>query len=244
MASPLRRCVHGQLPRPWEGRLRLRPAGDQGAVHRRPVRPPGGAGGLGPVADHRPAFGAHARRGRAPAPAQAVSAAVPGLAGGDLPLGGPGPPRQGKRVLAPFQGSRVANFRSVVREVAQSEVDRWQPGSELVLRERMRTLTFDVICRAVFGVYEPERVERLRSALAAVIDSSPFYLIFAPLRWKLGRWSPGSRFARRLAAADALIYEEIERRRSVSDLETRTDVLSLLLQARDEDGNAMSDAEL
>ena len=30
------------------------------------------------------------------------------------------------------------------------------------MRERMRTLTFEVICRAVFGVNEPERVERLR----------------------------------------------------------------------------------
>jgi cytochrome P450 len=161
-----------------------------------------------------------------------------------LTLDGPEHLRQRKLLLPPFQGSRVANFRSVVREVAQSEVDRWQPGSELVLRERMRTLTFDVICRAVFGVYEPERVERLRSALAAVIDSSPFYLIFAPLRWKLGRWSPGGRFARRLATADALIHEEIERRRAVPDLETRTDVLSLLLQARDEDGRAMTNDEL
>ncbi|HEX6713261.1 MAG TPA: cytochrome P450 [Thermoleophilaceae bacterium] len=152
--------------------------------------------------------------------------------------------RQRKLLLPPFQGSRVANFRSVVREVAQTEVDGWRPGQELVLRDRMRALTFDVICRAVFGVYEPERVERLRTALTAVIDSSPFYLIFAPLRWNLGRWSPGGVWRRRLAAANALIYGEIERRRAVPDLEDRTDVLSLLLQARDEDGNPMTDAEL
>jgi cytochrome P450 len=147
-------------------------------------------------------------------------------------------------LLPPFQGSRVANFRSVVREAAEREVDRWEPGSELVLRERMRALTFDVISRAVFGVHETERVERLRVALAALIDSNPLTLTFRLMRKDLGRWSPGGRFQRRLAAADALLYEEIERRRGEPDLEGRTDVLSLLMQARDEDGRPMTDAEL
>ena len=40
------------------------------------------------------------------------------------------------------------------------------------MRERMRALTFEVICRAVFGVAEPERVERLRAALLAVVDTA------------------------------------------------------------------------
>jgi cytochrome P450 len=161
-----------------------------------------------------------------------------------LVLDGPEHLRQRKLLLPPFQGSRVAGFRTVVREVAEREVDRWQPGSELVLRERMRALTFDVICHAVFGVTEPERVERLRVALSAVIDSSPLHLAIPPLRADLGPWSPGGRFKRRLAAADALLYEEIARRRAEHDLDERTDVLSLLMRARDEDGRAMTDAEL
>jgi cytochrome P450 len=41
-----------------------------------------------------------------------------------------------------------------------------------------------------------------------------------------------------------LLYEEIARRRCDEDLEERTDVLSLLLRARDEDGEPMTDAEL
>ncbi|MGG7377774.1 hypothetical protein ACQ7B2_03085, partial [Escherichia coli] len=71
-----------------------------------------------------------------------------------------------------FQGSRVAAFRTIISEVAEREVSRWEPGAELVLRDRMRALTFEVICRAVFGVTEPERVARLRKALVAVIDTS------------------------------------------------------------------------
>jgi len=152
--------------------------------------------------------------------------------------------RQRRLLLPPFQGSRVTAFREVIRDVAEREVARWRPGSELVLRERMRALTFEVICRAVFGVTEPERVEALRAKLGAVIDSSPLYMLSAALRRDLGPGSPGRRFQQRLRVADAALYEEIERRRGEPDLESRPDVLSLLLGARDEDGRGMSDSEL
>src|SRR6266576_399283 len=81
-----------------------------------------------------------------------------------LSLDGPEHLRQRKLLLPPFQGSRVAGFREVIREVAEREIAAWRPGARLVLRERMRALTFEVICRAVFGVTLPERVERLRAA--------------------------------------------------------------------------------
>jgi cytochrome P450 len=152
--------------------------------------------------------------------------------------------RQRKLLLPPFQGSHVSAFREVIREVAERELERWHAGAELVLRERMRALTFEVICRAVFGVTEEQRVAVLRERLAAVIDSSPVFMLTPLARTDLGPLSPGGRFARRLRAADEVLYEEIARRRSEPDLESRSDVLSLLLRARDEDGRAMTDAEL
>jgi len=161
-----------------------------------------------------------------------------------LVLDGPEHLRQRKLLLPPFQGSRVAAFREVIRDVAEREIASWRPGVQLVLRERMRALTFDVICRAVFGVSEPDRVERLRERLVAVIDSSPLFMVSRAARADLGPLSPGGRFARRLRAADAALLEEIERRRHEPDLEERSDVLSLLLCARDEHGQAMTDAEL
>jgi cytochrome P450 len=161
-----------------------------------------------------------------------------------LVLDGPEHLRQRKLLLPPFQGSRVADFREVIRDVAEREVAGWSAGTRLVLRERMRSLTFEVICRAVFGVTEPERVERLRTRLGAVIDSSPIFMIASAARADLGPLSPGGRFARRLRAADAALYEEIERRRHEPDLQERSDVLSLLLRARDEQGREMTAAEL
>ncbi|HEX8645384.1 MAG TPA: cytochrome P450 [Thermoleophilaceae bacterium] len=152
--------------------------------------------------------------------------------------------RQRKLLLPPFQGSRVAGFRATIREVAEREVAGWRPGDGLVMRDRMRALTFEVICRAVFGVTEPARVDRLRRALSAVLDTGSILLAIPLVRTDVGRLSPGGRLAHRLRVADALLYREIAERRAEPDLAERTDVLSLLLQARDEDGRAMSDAEL
>jgi cytochrome P450 len=152
--------------------------------------------------------------------------------------------RQRKLLLPPFQGSAIQNFREVIREVAEAEVDGWGEGERFVMRDRMRALTFEVIARAVFGVAERERIERLRAALVALIDMQMIFVMPSALRRNLGRFSPWGQFQRRLKAADALIYEEIGRRREARDLEERTDVLSLLLRARDEDGGAMSDVEL
>jgi cytochrome P450 len=161
-----------------------------------------------------------------------------------LVLDGPEHLRQRKLLLPPFQGARLSAMRPMIRAVADAEIDRWRPGSEIVVRDRMRHLTFDVICRAVFGVYEPQRVERLREAMLKLIDTqSLFFLPDAVLKTK-GRLTPGGWLNARLAAADALLYEEIARRRAEDDLEERDDVLSLLLRARDEDGQPMTDVEL
>ncbi len=161
-----------------------------------------------------------------------------------LVLDGPEHLRQRKLLLPPFQGAALTSMRPMIREVAEAEVGRWATGSEFELRDRMRTLTFEVICRAVFGVYEPERIERLRRAMLAVIDTQILFFMPAALRRGKGRLTPGGWIARRLAASDALLFEEIARRRAEPDLEQRTDVLSLLVRARDEDGRPMTENEL
>ena len=161
-----------------------------------------------------------------------------------LVLDGPEHLRQRKLLLPPFQGSAVTAFREVIRDVAEAEVARWRAGAEFVMRDRMRALAFEVICRAVFGVTEPERVERLRVAMLAAVDSGATFLLPGPLKWDLGPRSPAGKLKARLKVADDLVYEEIARRRLEPDLTERTDVLSLLMRARDEDGKPMTDVEL
>lgn len=162
-----------------------------------------------------------------------------------LVLDGPRHMRQRKLLLPPFQGSAVRAFREVIREVAEEEVAGWKVGAKFRMRDRMRALTFEVICRAVFGVTERERIERLRATLLPIMDAGGgTFFLPGPLRRDLGPLSPWGRLQRRLRRTDELLYEEIARRRRDADLEERNDVLSLLLRARDDDGEPMTDAEL
>jgi cytochrome P450 len=161
-----------------------------------------------------------------------------------LILDGPEHLRQRKLLLPPFGGSNVAGYRQVIRDVAEREVATWHDGRRIVMRERMRAVTFEVIVRLVFGVTEQARVERMRKALLAVVDTQLAPMMPERLRIEFGGRGPWGRFVAHRRAADALIYEEIARRREATDLEERDDVLSILLRARDEDGNAMTDVEL
>jgi cytochrome P450 len=161
-----------------------------------------------------------------------------------LVLDGPRHLRQRKLLLPPFQGSAVQSFREVIRDVAEKEVASWEVGAEFAMRDRMRALTFEVICQAVFGVTDREHVARLRAALLPIMDMGATFFLPAALRRDFGPLSPGGRLRRRLLRADALLYEEIALRREDADIDQREDVLSLLLRARDEQGQPMTDVEL
>lgn len=151
--------------------------------------------------------------------------------------------RQRKLLLPPFNGSMVSESRELIREVAQAEVASWRVGDDFSLRERMRDVTFEVICRVVFGVRDKQRVEDLREALLALLDTGGLFMLPRVARTNLGPISPGGLLARRMTRADELIYDEIRMRRKMS-LSQRNDVLSLLLQAEDGDGNGLTDQEL
>jgi cytochrome P450 family 135 len=154
--------------------------------------------------------------------------------------------RERKLLLPPFHGERMRAYEQVMREAADRAIDSWPVGQPFPLLREMQSLTLDVILRAVFGVDEGPRLEELKRRIRVMIDptSSRFgLLLFALSGGRLGT-GVGERFEQQRADVDELIYEEIARRRDATDLEEREDVFSMLLLARDEDGEAMTDHEL
>ena len=83
--------------------------------------------------------------------------------------------QQRKLLLPQFHGARMADYRELMAEVAAREIEDWPPGEPYRLRPRMQALTLEIILRAVFGLTEGERIERLRCELRRVLDllSSP-----------------------------------------------------------------------
>ena len=156
--------------------------------------------------------------------------------------------RQRKLMLPSFHGERMQRYGDVMREVAEQEIAKWPVGEPFGLRPRTQEITLQIIMRTVFGIDDAERLarmgERLSSMLDIGMDSRALAAIALPqVRRTFGR-GVYKRFLRLRAAADAEIYDEIARRRRATDVEDRDDVLSILLQARDEEGRALTDEEL
>lgn len=153
--------------------------------------------------------------------------------------------RQRKLLLPPFHGKRMERYGELMSEIAAAEVARWPAGERIEVWPRMQALTLEVILRAVFGVEQGARLEELRNVLRMVMAEATnpvSMLMLAAIGPRRFRRLPQVR--RTLAPADALLFEEIRRRRDDPRLEEREDILSLLLQATHEDGRPMSDQEL
>jgi len=151
--------------------------------------------------------------------------------------------RQRRLLTAPFHGERMREYEATIVDATRGDMARWRLGEPMRLLERTRAITLEVILRAVFGV-EADRMDALREAIGGLFEPLRLgtLLLVALRRPTLER--PTGKLGRALDRLDAVIYEELRRRREQSDLERREDILSLLMLARDEDGAAMTDGEL
>jgi len=152
-----------------------------------------------------------------------------------------------RRLMLPaFHGERMRSYEEVVGEAIGAEIDSWPLGAEFPIHERMQAVTLEVILRAVFGVAEGPRLDRLRAMLATVLSetASPRAQLVGLATRRLGGRGAWARFEGQLREVDELLYAEIAEHRRLPDLEGRDDILSMLIGARFEDGEEMSDTEL
>jgi cytochrome P450 len=151
--------------------------------------------------------------------------------------------RQRKLLLPAFHGEKMQRLSGLMGELAEREVASWPTGEPTPLHGRLQRLTLEVILRAVFGLQRGAQLDELRDLMTEVLafGESPLSLLPPAQRLLAGR-GPVGRMERVGARADALIYALIEERRQ--DRGDGEDVLSMLLGARDEDGEPMSPAEL
>lgn len=145
-------------------------------------------------------------------------------------------------VQPPFQGERMQSYGDSMRDIAQRAIDAWPVGQPFPIHPHMQRITLDVILRTVFGMDEGPKLESLRGGLRALlgVSSNPQILIAIAN----GRTDGvAARPLRVRAEVDRELFAEIARRRTMPT-EGRHDVLSVLLAARDEDGQPLSDQAL
>lgn len=156
--------------------------------------------------------------------------------------------QQRKLLMPSFHGERMRAYGELIRDITKQVASQWNIKKPFVARPTMQDISLQVILRAVFGLKEGERYQQIKQVLTEMLDSfnyplSAVFLFFQFLQHDLGDWTPWGRFVRRRKLLDKLLYQEINERRT--QVETQgEDILSLLLSARDENGQPMTDVEL
>lgn len=156
--------------------------------------------------------------------------------------------RERKLLTPPFHGERLESYASLIYSISDEVSQKLETNQSFNVREIMQEITLQVILKAVFGITEEQRYQQLKDLLKSWLSffDSPgnAMIIFFPFLQKdWGEWSPWGRFLRIKSKIDDLIYTEIKERHQQENY-TGKDILTLLMLARDEDGNPMSDQEL
>ncbi|MBV8883917.1 MAG: cytochrome P450 [Chroococcidiopsidaceae cyanobacterium CP_BM_RX_35] len=156
--------------------------------------------------------------------------------------------RQRQLLMPPFHGDRMRSYAQVIQKITGQVMSPWTIGTTFAVRPAMQSISLQVILQAVFGLEAGQRHDQLRQVLSQMLDgfSSPvgaMFLFYRFLQKDWGAWSPWGRFLRLRQQVDALLYAEIAERRSQPNA-GRTEILALLMAARDPEGQQLSDIEL
>ena len=155
--------------------------------------------------------------------------------------------RQRKLLLPPFHGEAVARYVEMIDEVTERELDSWTAGEPMALAPRMQAITLDVIMRGIFGVEDPQKGTPeygLREATRRLTELSTKPIAQIGELTNLGRAEPVGLTKLAMKVIDRPTFQVIADRRRATDLDERTDIMSLLMRARTEDGEALTDQEL
>lgn len=145
-----------------------------------------------------------------------------------------------KLLVPPFHGKRMHGYESIIEEEVLREVAQWPQNREFAVLPSTMRITLNAILRAVFGA-EGETLQELADLLPKGVGLGAKLAAAPPIaRRDLGPWSPWGRVQRIRRRYDKIVSDLIAAALADPAFEQRSDVLSLLLQARYEDGSPIA----
>lgn len=164
--------------------------------------------------------------------------------------------RERRLLMPPFHGERMQTYGQSICERVDQSMSLLSIGIPFSARQLAQEISLEVILKVVFGINQDDRFNHLKSLIVNLTDSlqSPFIgglLFFPSLQKDWGTRSPWGYLRHLQRQISELVYTEIRVKRSYLEENRRnqnhalgSDILSLLISARDETGQPMTDAEL
>lgn len=150
--------------------------------------------------------------------------------------------RSQRRLVQPaFHHDRIAEYARVMADYAIDRVAGWKDGEERDLRHEMTSITFRIVSKTLFDSEVAGDVAEIGAAFDTGIEEIARRIRRPVL---LPDWVPtkgNRRYRRAVDRMDRLVYRIIAEHRDERD---RGDLLSALMQARDEEGRPMSEKQL
>lgn len=146
-----------------------------------------------------------------------------------------------KRLVQPaFHTRRIESYLGIMHDVAQRRIATWRDGAVINVYEEARRMTLEAVIRALTGVDIRDNYETMAQTITHLFDYTT--------KPSIQKWvridAPFTGYGKNLRARktlDALIYGLIAQRRrdGLGD-----DMLSWLMEARDEDGTQLTDQQI
>jgi cytochrome P450 len=168
------------------------------------------------------------------------NSALSRLTSGLLSMNGETHRQRRKLMLPAFHKKRIESYRDDMVAVTQRVLDGWRTGMRLDIARAMQKLTLRIASKALFGLDTAQQADRLGGMIKRwlnLLDS------IGPALFPIDL--PGMPYRRLLRLSERMeanMRAMIAQKRAEAG--ARRDVLAMLLEARDEDGGSMSDAEL
>jgi cytochrome P450 family 138 len=150
--------------------------------------------------------------------------------------------RKQRRLLTPpFHGRRLRAYEKLIEQAAESEMASWPIGRPFPVMPSTMRITLNAILQTVFGA-EGAELDELRALLPPMVRLGSILAVLPISRRLLGERGPWARFRRYRSQYDAVIDRLIDKARP--ELDSRDDVLAMLLQSRYDDGSEMTRAQI
>jgi len=155
--------------------------------------------------------------------------------------------RQRRVLLPPLKGERMRSFFDAMQTTTLEVVRAWPAGKQLGMIEPMQEITLRVMLQVVLGVTSPAQLAEIAAKVRRVLElgRGRYGLILVKILpvdlLQRTRWLP---FFRRLRELDVALFALIEDFRQKPAAERGENVLADLLDARHENGQALSDQEI